>query len=240
MVALKNILPAIYCCIICFATVFCRSSAPAGALASSPPPASALTGGEPQCEASIQANLLFPLSCEDNAPGRSLPPKAPHFGFSIAKTGGQLLVEQKDEQHFARDVELHLLKMLNKEREAAGLPALGLEDALHWASQIRAAELLNDFSHTRPSGKPYYTAFDEAGFVYVGKWHGENVSYMRFSSGTYDAYGTAKKLFESLKNSPGYYQNILDINFAQAGVGVSVRIDGDTVHISSAQLFSSL
>lgn len=138
------------------------------------------------------------------------------------------------------DFEMELLRLINEERENLGIPALVMDDKSRVAARVRAPEILEQLSHTRPNGDPYYTAFDEAGYTYAGKWHGENVGYMYFGAGLYDTLGAAQKMFGALKESSGHYQNMLSENFLFAGIGVHVQTEGDIVKVGSAQLFSSL
>ena len=136
--------------------------------------------------------------------------------------------------------ESELIRLINAEREQHGRQALQLEDTMQWAARIRAAEVLDNLSHTRPDGTSYYTAFDEVGFPYAGKWHGENVSYMEFTGSAYDTTSAARYMFEELRSSPGHYTNMLNENFAQIGVGVEVVTNGNLVRIGSAQMFAGM
>lgn len=135
-------------------------------------------------------------------------------------------------------IELELLRLINEERSANSIEPLGMEESMRWAARIRAPEVLQSLSHTRPDGTPYYTAMDEAGFVYAGKWHGENVSYMYFTPGLYNSSDAAAKMFEELKNSPGHYQNMLSENFLQSGIGAFVQVKDSMIQVGSAQLFA--
>ncbi len=149
---------------------------------------------------------------------------------------GAPAVEGIDAQQF----ETELIRLINAEREQNGRQALSLEDNMRWAARIRAGEVLTNLSHTRPDGTSYYTAFDEAGFVYAGKWHGENISYMEYSGTSYDTASAARYMFDELRSSPGHYTNMLNENFAQIGVGVEVESINGRVRIGSAQMFAGL
>lgn len=137
-------------------------------------------------------------------------------------------------------IEKELLRLINSLRDEEGVNALGIEDCMQFAALIRAAEAIESFSHTRPGGIPYNTAFDEAGFSYAGKWHGENLSSLSFSAGSFDEKEIAFEMFKGLKNSPGHYRNMTEKNFVQAGIGVAISYGEGTVDIASAQMFSSL
>lgn len=136
-------------------------------------------------------------------------------------------------------IEQELLAMINSERTKAGVEALGVEDGMQLAAGIRAREALQSLSHTRPDGTPYYTTFDEAGFSYAGKWHGENLAMITIDSDSYDEREIAEALFSQWLESPGHQQNMLG-NFLQTGIGVYIETDGDTVQVGAAQLFAGM
>lgn len=137
-------------------------------------------------------------------------------------------------------IERELLRLMNGERVSVGVETLGEVESMRFAARIRADEALQSFSHTRPDGTPYNTAFDEAGFSYAGKWHGENLASMNFTEGMFDEKEVALEMFTGLKNSEGHYQNMIGSNFYQAGVGVAINLEGGMVGIASAQLFASM
>jgi uncharacterized protein YkwD len=136
-------------------------------------------------------------------------------------------------------IELELLRLINSLRTELGVEPLGLQEEMLYAARIRSAEALEKFTHTRPDGTPYNTAFDEAGFSYAGKWHGENLASLSFTAGQLDENGAALKLFEGLSASPGHRENMARGNFAQAGVGVASFAENEKVTLASAQLFAS-
>ena len=205
-----------------------RPAAPEYSEESLSPEASAALPSEPSPAAapSSEASEAVESPASSSAASASSAPAT-----SAAAAQGELSSEE---------MELALLRLINREREDNGVFPLGLEDSMQWAARMRAPEVMVSLSHTRTDGTPYYTAFEEAGFVYAGKWHGENVASMYFPAGTCTAEEAAEKMFESLKSSSGHYQNMLSANFAQVGIGIFVQQEGDTVYISSAQVFSSL
>lgn len=137
-------------------------------------------------------------------------------------------------------IEQELLRLINGLREEAGVHALGIEDSMLLAARTRAAEAYESFSHTRPDGTPYNTAFDEVGFSYAGKWHGENLSSLSLASGSLPEEEIAQKMFDGLKSSPGHYRNMTEEHFVQAGIGVAVTYTDGGVDITSAQMFAGL
>lgn len=137
-------------------------------------------------------------------------------------------------------IEGALLALINDARIERGLTALGIEESMQFAAGMRAQEALASLSHSRPDGTPYHTAFDEAGFPYAGKWHGENLAVIQLLSQNADDIAIAQALFDEWKQSPGHQQNMFNENFLQTGIGVAVETDGDTTRVGSAQLFASL
>lgn len=138
------------------------------------------------------------------------------------------------------EFERELLRLINGLREQAGVEKLGIREEMIFAARIRSAEALQSFSHTRPNGSPYNTAFDEAGFSYAGKWHGENLASLNFTEGMLDEKAAALEMFNGLRDSPGHYRNMTGENFLQIGIGVSISREDGMIHIASAQLFSSI
>lgn len=136
-------------------------------------------------------------------------------------------------------IEQELIRLINDERARNGIEALGVEDGMQLAAGIRAREALQSLSHTRPDGTPYYTTFDEAGFSYAGKWHGENLAMISMGSEDYDESAIAQALFRQWLESPGHQQNMLG-DFLQTGIGVYIEWDEDTVRVGAAQLFAGM
>lgn len=136
-------------------------------------------------------------------------------------------------------IQAELLLLINQAREKEALPALKLDEKIQFAADIRAEETLESLSHTRPNGTPYHTVFDEAGFSYAGKWHGENLAVIQ-TGVDLDSPAIAAALFEEWKKSPGHEQNLLGENFAQSGIGVYVHREDEIYHIGAAQLFAGL
>lgn len=167
------------------------------------------------------------------AQAEDIPAPSPGGGTFYSSTEGS-----GDFEISSTQFEEELFSLINSERIAEGAASLTLDDSLQWAARVRAPEVLNSLSHTRPDGTPYYTAFDEAGYVYAGKWHGENVSSMYFTHGEFDAASAAAFMFEELKGSSGHYSNMLSGNFTEMGIGVFVQKDGANITIASAQMFA--
>ena len=100
-----------------------------------------------------------------------------------------------------------VLSLVNAERANAGLAPLSMYYTLVSASKVRAAEITQSFSHTRPNGSSCFTAYDEAGVSYWGA--GENIA---------AGQGSPESVMNSWMNSPGHRANILDGSFTQIGI----------------------
>jgi len=109
-----------------------------------------------------------------------------------------------------------VLDLINKERKAAGLKKVTLNDDLNRVAELRAAEIAEKWSHTRPNGEEWKTAFSEAGVS--ASYRGENLGKGQYS---------AEKVVDDWMDSKGHRSNILNKKFTKMGVA-SVVIDGVT------------
>ena len=100
-----------------------------------------------------------------------------------------------------------VLALVNGERAAAGLSALTLDSKLCALADIRAKEIVQSFSHTRPNGTSCFTVFGENGVSY--RYAGENLAYGQTS---------AKAVMNAWMNSSGHRANILGKNFGKIGI----------------------
>ena len=108
-----------------------------------------------------------------------------------------------------------VFRLTNIERANAGLPALARMSSLTIAAQVRAAEAIAYWSHTRPDGRSCFTAFDEAGVRY--RLAGENLA---------AGQRTPEEVVTAWMNSPGHRENILTGGFGHLGVGVAIDVNG--------------
>lgn len=104
--------------------------------------------------------------------------------------------------------EWEVLRITNAERMNAGLLPLTMFSELQSATDIRALELIESFSHTRPDGTSCFTVFDEVGISYSAA--GENIA---------AGYQTPAAVMEGWMNSSGHRANILNADFMHMGVG---------------------
>lgn len=126
------------------------------------------------------------------------------------------------EEMMAADFAQEVLYYVNIEREKVGLKGLKLSPQLMKAAEVRAEEILQYFSHTRPDGSDCFTA------VKIRYNHiGENIA---------AGQSTPQDVVEAWMDSPGHRENILDPNFGRMGLGYVYAEDSRYGHYW-AQLF---
>ena len=142
----------------------------------------------------------------------------------------QLILSAKPpEERYNLDVEnfrAEVLRLTNIERAMEGLrPLTRGPAALEQAADVRAAEAIVRWSHTRPSGENCFTVLAEFGITsyYMA---GENL-YM-------SSIGTPEDAIISWMESPSHKDAILTPGFTQLGVGVAIDNNGI---IYASQLF---
>ena len=102
-----------------------------------------------------------------------------------------------------------VLRLVNIEREKAGLSHLTTNSSLTAAANKRAQETKTSFSHTRPNGSKFSTVLQEYGVSY--RTAGENIAYGQRSP---------QEVVTGWMNSPGHRANILNGSFNKIGIGV--------------------
>ena len=98
---------------------------------------------------------------------------------------------------------------VNQARAEIGLPELAWSDELAAAAEVRAQEIHQSFSHTRPDGSPWWTANSE--IIY-----GENIA---------KGYQSADSVVTAWMESSDHKDNILYSGFQSIGVAV-YNVDG--------------
>ena len=94
-----------------------------------------------------------------------------------------------------------VVDLVNRERAAQGLGALQADANLSAAACIRAREIVESFSHTRPDGSSWSTVSERA--------RGENIAM---------GYATSSAVMTGWMNSTGHRENILRASFSTIGV----------------------
>lgn len=131
-------------------------------------------------------------------------------GGSGSTDGGSSSSNEIDIEEFRQEV----IRLTNKEREKAGLEPLVEDSTAMEYAQIRAKELSEKFSHTRPNGDDG-TMYSHYSFV-------ENIA-MRHTS--------PEEVVDAWMNSPGHRATIL-ADFSDYGncIGVGVYEKNGTLH----------
>lgn len=96
-----------------------------------------------------------------------------------------------------------LLMLINLERAKVGVSALTYRPEITQASNVRAQEASQNWSHTRPNGLPYYSADDRI--------YGENLA---------KNYSTPQEVVTAWLNSESHKKNMLNSKFKGACVGI--------------------
>lgn len=108
-----------------------------------------------------------------------------------------------------------VLRLVNAERQKAGVSPLSADSGLHQVAQLRAEETIVQFDHTRPNGESFYTALQQAGISY--RTTGENIAMGQ---------RTPADVMNAWMNSSGHRQNILNANYGKLGVGYVTDASG--------------
>ena len=116
-----------------------------------------------------------------------------------------------DTENYVNEV----IRLVNVERNNAGLSSLTRNSKLCDLALIRAVETVELFSHNRPDGSDCFTIFDEYGFVING-YAGENLA---------KGHRTPEEVVKGWMNSQGHKENILGVDFKEIGIGI-VKVDG--------------
>lgn len=114
-----------------------------------------------------------------------------------------------------------IFRLANEERVKAGLPEVERREDVSPVTVIRAQELSEFFSHTRPNGEGYMSLMDEYGIQY--RWAGENGAKVPATS-------SPSGMMNGWMNSEGHRNNIL--NPRHTGLEIGVYQVGQMVYCS--------
>ncbi|WRS26609.1 CAP domain-containing protein [Oscillospiraceae bacterium MB08-C2-2] len=190
--------------------------------------------GEPLPQAEAQSQQMEVartgeeiLLAENSTPRTSAPPSQQPL------TGEEVL-----QSLTVQGIEAEMVRLINEERSIRSIAILEPDEKLAQAASIRAAEIFQEFGHTRPDGTAYPTVFDQVGYPYEGRWHGENLSRYTFSPVRFTDAQVAKILYDQFKESPGHYANMVRSDYEYVGVGVSLGIENGSAYSMTVQLFT--
>lgn len=118
--------------------------------------------------------------------------------------------EDSDSSNSGSGAEADVVKLVNKERKAAGKSALKMDDELNAIAATRAKELAEKFDHERPDGRKCFSAFEDAGYSFSTA--AENIGY--------EYHGSASEIVSLWMDSKLHKANILNEDLTKIGVGV--------------------
>lgn len=101
-----------------------------------------------------------------------------------------------------------VIRLVNAERAKYSLSPLQKDEGAASVAHVRAKEIVQSFSHTRPDGSSCFTAAKEQGVTYSTA--GENIAY---------GYADPAQVVNGWMNSEGHRKNILSSSFSKIGVG---------------------
>lgn len=104
--------------------------------------------------------------------------------------------------------EKEVVRLVNVQRAKYGLSALTQDSGAQKVARVRAKEIVQSFSHSRPNGQSCFTAAGELGVSY--RTAGENIAY---------GYATPQQVVDGWMHSEGHRKNILSSSFTKIGVG---------------------
>ena len=124
------------------------------------------------------------------------------------------------EQNAKRDeIAEEIIRLTNAEREKVGLNPLEMDNTLMKAADVRVKEMGESFSHTRPDGRKFVTAVEEAG--YPNSYVGENIAF---------GVGDAKSALSLWMYSEGHKQNILNPDYEKMGAAYIYDLDNEETY----------
>ena len=124
---------------------------------------------------------------------------------------------------------------MNELRVSVGVHKLTYDNTLQNGTNIRAREVMDVFSHTRPDGRHLITAFgykDGETNYYLG----ENIAGNYITEDSNVEKAMAKKFFNQYYNSPGHYDNMVEESYVTFATAATL---GENNKVSNAQIFGT-
>lgn len=116
-----------------------------------------------------------------------------------------------------------LVKIINEYRVSQGLKALQINSKLQQAANIRAKEIVESFSHTRPDGRRFDTVFTDVGILHNTSG-GENIA--ESTGKVNNPQESAQMVFDKWKASPGHNRNMLTTASTHVAFGIVATEEG--------------
>jgi uncharacterized protein YkwD len=122
-------------------------------------------------------------------------------------------------------IENNIIQSVNELREELGAPTVTVNETLREGAYIRAKEIEESFSHTRPDGSEPFSVFSQEGLEYNYGYMGENLAMVTYFG---NDQSMSQVIFEGWVDSPDHYETMIDPDFKEIGVGV--HFDGDILY----------
>lgn len=119
-------------------------------------------------------------------------------------------------KHSNDNVEKEILRLVNIEREKAGVAPLAWNEDGYFFTEIRAEECCELFSHTRPNGSGCETVYSDSNILLSGYW-GENLGRVTDNTEMTDEY-LAQLLVNAWMNSTAHKANILNEHYTSISI----------------------
>lgn len=136
-------------------------------------------------------------------------PEAPQTTATVAPVGEGAHSRAIPSQSGLSETEWQVVLLTNRERMKQGKSPLTVLSALQAACDIRANELTELFSHTRPDNTSCFTVLPEVGLP-SNCYAGENIA---------SGFPSAESVVDAWMNSEGHRNNILSASFTHMGAG---------------------
>ncbi len=107
--------------------------------------------------------------------------------------------------YFCYDFETEVIRLVNIERAKEGLRPVVANKSLRSSAALRAVEIVESFSHTRPNGKKWATAI--------------NVNYVCAGENIAAGQRTPERVVQAWMESEGHRKNIMNPKYSEIGVG---------------------
>ena len=146
------------------------------------------------------------------------------------------------QQHSLTVMESEMLKLINEERAKVGLNSLSFDYERYICAEVRAKEISELFSHTRPNGKSFHSVYAELGIGFP-QVCGENIQHtphynLDFKYEDDPSYNVqieyVHMAHNNFMNSPGHKANILASDYTR--VAIAFYVINNDVYV--AQLFT--
>lgn len=129
-----------------------------------------------------------------------------------------------------------MLADVNALRREQGVGNLILDEQCNAVGSIRVVEIATLFSHTRPDGRGFHTAWDDLGYDYHNV--GENLSKYGIGGQAITLAEAAHDTFDIFVNSPTHYENMIKAKWNKVYFNLYMIQKGSITYYYCVQTFS--